>query len=192
MDDPDIETLRAGWHDAGGETELRLRAIRRRRWLPVIVTGAEVGAATVTALLGAWLIWHGLRAHIAAYSTLGAPLFACGFSLSIVLADARRASLTWRDETPGDLLRTGLRQVEASLRVIDIMRWYAVGILLFLIATRIVNLVKGEAHGPYTWLATGGGVTICGLYWLWLTGRRRKSRIEQRILARLLAEEQTA
>lgn len=192
MDELDIEALRSGWRGESDEALWHLRTIRRRRLFFLVVVVAEIVTATIAAVLGAWLIWLGMRTHGAAYSSLGAALFACGLSLAIVLADARRGSLAWRDETPSDLLYTGLRQVEASLRVVDIMRWYAAGILLFLVANRAITLVKGEVPSISAWLATSGGVTVCGAYWLWLSTRRRAKLTEQRAIARLLIEEQAA
>jgi hypothetical protein len=192
MDDLDIEQLRSGWRGERADVELQLSRLRRRRWMPVTVFLAEVGAAAVAACLGAWLIWLGMRTHQASYSTLGAPLFVCGFSLAFVLADARRDSLAWRDQTPSDLLRTGLTRVDASLRVTGIMRWYALGIALLLVGGRIAGFAKGDMPSTGGWLAWAGGLTLCALYWLWLTARSRRTRMHRSVIARLLAEEDRA
>lgn len=187
MTDNPLGDLRTDWRAQGVEADTVYLRLKRRRWAPQMALAIELAVCIAATLAGAWLMWLGFRTKVAEYSTLGAPLFSCGFSLAIVLFHARQGSFAWRDETPADLLRTGLSRVVTSLEVIRIVRWYMV-VAVLVISIRVVALAVGT-QGPASALPyTSASLALCLVWWLWLTNKRRRVREEEHAIRTLLRE----
>ena len=188
MSDDFIRGLRDDWQATEINADEVLRRLRRNRWAPHFILGAEVVACALAFLVGLWFAW------VAAHSAQHRVLFALSAGVLLLTAPAlcyasvtaRSASLAWDVETTESILSTGIRRAEASLRTIRIGRWHLAIIALF-----VMTLWTLEATGlvqaiDFLILYTTVCFVVSVPSWMWMTWEEKRASRELAACARLL------
>jgi hypothetical protein len=188
MNDNFIRGLQGDWQSQDHDAARVLSRLRRTRWMPHIVLGAEIVGCAVALLVGIWFAW--VAAHTEEHKLLfalsaGVMLLAApGLCVASVLA--RRHSLAWDAETPETLIQVGLRRTQSSLSAIRIGRWH-IAIIAFFVTTLWVLEAIGLIHAvDFLIFYTAVCVVVSALAWLWMMWREKQLRAEHAVLVRLL------
>jgi hypothetical protein len=188
MNDDFIRSLKSDWQSQDIDAGKVLRRLRRSRWVPHIVLGAEVLVLTLSFLVGLWFAWAAVHheQHNLLFAVSAGVLLLTAPALGVASVMARRRSLAWDVETPASLLSVGIRRAESSLRAIRIGRWH-----IAIIAVFVVTLWILEASGviqaiDFLTIYTVICVALSVVSWLWMVWRERRVRSEHAACARLL------
>jgi hypothetical protein len=188
MNDDFIRSLKSDWQSQDIDAGKVLRRLRRNRWVPHIVLGAEVLVLTLSFLVGLWFAWTAVHhaQHNLLFAVSAGVLLLTAPALGVASVMARRRSLAWDVETPASLLSVGIRRAESSLRAIRIGRWH-----IAIIAVFVVTLWILEASGviqaiDFLTIYTVICVALSVVSWLWMVWRERRVRSEHAACARLL------
>jgi uncharacterized membrane protein YedE/YeeE len=188
MSDEFIRSLQGDWQSQDHGADSVLRRLRRNRWTPHILLGAELAVFVLALAVGVWFAWQALRdspqqllfALSAGMILLTAP------TLCVAGLRARRASLAWAAETPESLLKVGMRRAESSLRAIRVGRWH-VAITGVFLAILWVCEALGVLHAmDFLVFYTVICVLVSAVAWLWMNRADRRARSERAACARLL------
>ena len=167
MSDGFIESLKADWDRQGAAvTVLRLR---RRRWAPHALMAADATGALV--MLGFGIAYSALaiRSGNLLFYLSAAALLPVGLPLVLAGIWLRWRELAWEGETAEGVLRSTLRRLHATRRVLQLGR--AAALVLFALAAivwacALAGLVRepGGVLGLITtaWIATG----LATLVWI--------------------------
>jgi hypothetical protein len=189
MSDEFIRSLQDDWQSQDHDAPRVLSRLRRTRWLPHVVLGAEIVACAFALLVGIWFAWvavHG-EDHTLLFALSAAVMLIVAPGLCVATVIARRHSLAWDAETPESLLGVGMRRADSSLSAIRIGRWHIAIIALFVTTLWVLEAV-GLIHAArflifYT--AVCLAVSVAG--WWWMSSRERRLRSERAVFVRLLA-----
>jgi hypothetical protein len=189
MNDFFLESLQRDWRSQRNDVDIVLRRLRRRRWVPHLVLGAEILACALTFLVGAWFAWVAIHDphHRVLYALSAAVLMLAAPVLGIASVRVRGPALAWDVETPQSLLGVGLRRAESSLRAIRIGRWHIGVIAVFVItlwALQAIGLVAAADFLVFYSLVCAG---VSAAAWRWMAWRERRARSERAACLQMLA-----
>ncbi len=190
MNDDFIRSLQGDWQSRDQDAAKVLRRLRRTRWMPHVVLGAEVVGCAFALLVGIWFAW------VAAHTNEHRLLFALSAGIMLITAPAlcaasvmvRRHSLAWDAETPESLLQIGLRRADSSLSAIRIGRWHISIIALFVTALWMLEAIGLIDAVKFLIFYTAVCLAVSGAAWLWMVSREKRLRSERAVLVRLLAD----
>lgn len=189
MSDNFIRGLQDDWQSQDHDATEVLRRLRRTRWMPHVVLGAEILGCAFALLVGIWFAW--VAAHTGEHKLLfalsAAVMLIAAPALGIASVIVRRHSLAWDAETPESVLTVGIRRAESSLSAIRIGRWHIAIIALFVTTLWMLQAI-GVIHAArflvfYTTVCLA--VSVAG--WLWMLSREKRLRSERAVFVRLLA-----
>jgi len=189
MNDDFLLRLQADWQSQDNDADKVLRRLRRNRWTPHIVLGAEILVCALAFMVGLWFAWIAMHdaQHRLLFALSAAVLLLVAPALCVAGVMARRPSLAWDVETPESLLEVGIRRAESSLRAIRIGRWHVA-----IIAAFVITLWMAEALGfihaiDFLILYTTVSLVVSVASWLWMRWRENGVRSEHAACVRLLA-----
>jgi hypothetical protein len=189
MNDDFLDRLQADWRSQHTDVDQVLRRLRRNRWTPHIVLGAEILGCALTFLVGLWFAWIAVHdeQHRMLFTISAAALLLAVPLLCVASVMARRDSLAWDVESPESVLNVSLRRAESSLRAIRIGRWHVA-----ILAAFVVTLWAAEALGfidaiDFLILYTTVCAFVSVVSWVWMNRREGRVRREQAACNRLLA-----
>ena len=190
MNDDFIRSLQGDWQSRDQDAAEVLRRLRRARWMPHVVLGAEIVGCAFALLVGIWFAW------VAAHTNEHRLLFALSAGIMLITAPAlcaasvmvRRHSLAWDAETPESLLQIGLRRADSSLSAIRIGRWHISIIALFVTALWMLEAIGLIDAVKFLIFYTAVCLAVSGAAWLWMVSREKRLRSERAVLVRLLAD----
>ena len=190
MNDDFIRNLQGDWQSREHDVTHAVRRLRRTRWVPHVVLGAEIVGCAFALLVGIWFAWVAAHSeeHALLFTLSAAVMLLAAPGLCIASVIVRRRSLAWDAETPESLLNVGIRRVDSSLSAIRIGRWHIAIIAIFVMmlwmleAIGLINAVEFLIFYTMVCLA----VSIAA--WLWMVWREKRLRSERVVLARLLAD----
>jgi hypothetical protein len=188
MNDDFIQSLKSDWQSQDIDAGKVLRRLRRNRWVPHIVLGAEVLVCALSFLVGLWFAWAAVHheQHNLLFAVSAGVLLLTAPALGVASVRARRSSLAWDVETPVSLLNVGIRRAESSLRAIRIGRWHIAVIAIFVMTLWILE-VSGVIHAiDFLTIYTVVCVALSVVSWLWMVWRERRVRSEHAACAHLL------
>jgi hypothetical protein len=194
MNDNFIRNLQVDWQSQDHDAASVLRRLRRTRWMPHIVLGAEIVSSAVALLVGIWFAWVAAHTeeHKLLFALSAAVLLITAPGLCVASMIARRHSLAWHAETPETLLHVGMRRTESSLSAIRIGRWH-IGIIALFVMTLWVLEAIGLIHAVgFLIVYTAVCVVVSAVAWLWMRWREKRLRSEHAALVKLLAALQDA
>jgi len=188
MNDNFIRGLQVDWQSRDHDAARVLRRLRRARWMPHVVLGAEIVACAFALLVGIWFAW--VAAHTEEHKLLFAlsagVLLITAPALCVASVMARRYSLAWDAETPESLLHVGIRRAESSLSAIRIGRWHIAVIGIFVTTLWVLEAI-GLIHAVrFLILYTTVCAAVSVAAWLWMMSREKRLRSERAVLAHLL------
>lgn len=189
MNDEFIRSLQGDWQSRDRDADKVLRRLRRTRWMPHVVLGAEIVGCALALLVGVWFAW------VAAHTDEHRLLFALSAAVMLITAPAlcaasvmaRRHSLAWEAETPDSLLRVGIRRADSSLSAIRVGRWHIAIIALFVMTLWIFETIGLINAVRFIIFYTAVCLAVSGAAWLWMRAREKQLRNERAVLVRLLA-----
>lgn len=194
MTDDFLTDLRADWRaqETGLEPAAEFEAIRRRlrrgRWAPHLAMASDVLVAILAFAAGLWFFWMALRTDLPIFAFAAAAELGGTPILILLLVEARRGALVWRDATPSDVLRIGASRSDASLRVFAICRWYIVAIVGFVGLLWVVEFAGRLHAGDFLIFYTAFCLMAGATGWRWLAVRTRQVLRQRAACLRLLAE----
>ena len=188
MNDDFIRSLKSDWQSQEIDAGKVLRRLRRNRWVPHLVLGAEVLVLALSFLVGLWFAW--VAAHQEQHKLLfalsaGAMLLTAP-ALCVASVMARSRSLAWDVETPESLLGVCMRRAESSLRAIRIGRWHIAIIAVFVMMLWILEAFGFIDAIDFLTIYTAVCLALSVVSWLWMVWRERRVRSEHAACARLL------
>jgi hypothetical protein len=189
MNDDFIRSLQSDWQSQEHDIAKVVRRLRRSRWTPHVVLGAEILVCAVSLLVGLWFAWVAAHneQHKLLFTLSAGVVLLTAPALCIAGVMARRPSLAWDAETPESLLHTGIRRAESSLRAIRIGRWHITIIAVFVMTLWVVEAL-GFIHAiEFMIFYTTTCFVVCAASWLWMNWREKRVRGERAALVRLLA-----
>lgn len=189
MSDNFIRSLKSDWQSQDFDSDRVLRRLRRNRWVPHVVLGAEILICTVTFLVGLWFAWAAAQGgqHALLYALSSGVLLLTAPALCVASVMARSPSLAWHVETPESLLNVAMRRAESSLRVIRIGRWHVAIVAVFagsLWALTALGLIQAN---DFLIFYTTICVAVCLASWFWMAWREKRARRELAACAHLLS-----
>lgn len=188
MNDDFIRGLKSDWQSQHIDSGRVLARLRRRRWVPHAVLGAEIIVCILAFAVGLWFAWvstHGAQ-HRLLFALSAAILLLMAPALGAAAVLARRASLAWDAETPESLLATGIRRAESSLRAIRIGRWHIAVVAAFVIALWALTALGLIQAIDFLVLYTAVCFGVCVAGWAWMAWREKRARSEIAACAQLL------
>ena len=189
MSDEFIRSLQGDWQSQDHDATRVLRRLRRTRWMPHVVLGAEIVGCAFALLVGIWFAWVAMHTdeHQLLFALSAAVMLIVAPALCIASVMVRRHSLAWDAETPESLLAVGIRRAETSLSALRIGRWH-IAIIAFFVSTLWVLEAIGLIHAiRFLVLYTTVCLAVSTIGWLWMKSREKRLRSERVALARLLA-----
>lgn len=188
MNDEFIRSLRSDWQSQEIDASQVLRRLRRNRWVPQVVLGAEILVCALAFLVGLWFAW--VAAHHAEHKLLftlsAGVLLLTAPALCFASVKARSPSLAWDVETPESLLNIAIRRAESSLRAIRIGRWHIATIAVFVMTLWILEAFGFIQAIDFLIIYTIACLAVAVVSWLWMVWRERRVRSEHAACARLL------
>ena len=189
MSDDFIRSLQDDWQSQDHDATRVVSRLRRTRWMPHIVLGAEIVGCAFALLVGIWFAWvavHG-EDHTLLFALSAAAMLIMAPALCIATVIARRHSLAWDAETPESLLTVGIRRADSSLSAIRIGRWH-IAIIAFFVTTLWVLEAIGLINAVrFLIFYTAVCLTVSVAGWLWMMSREKRLRNERAVFLRLLA-----
>ncbi len=190
MNDDFIRGLQGDWQSRDQDAAKVLHRLRRARWMPHVVLGAEIVGCAFALLVGIWFAW------VAAHNEEHRLLFALSAAVMLITAPAlcaasvmaRRHSLAWDAETPDSLLRVGIRRADSSLSAIRIGRWHISIIALFVMTLWMFETMGLINAVRFLVFYTAVCLAVAVVAWLWMSSREKRLRSERAVLVRLLAD----
>lgn len=190
MNDDFIRGLQGDWQSRDQDAAKVLHRLRRARWMPHVVLGAEIVGCAFALLVGIWFAW------VAAHNEEHRLLFALSAAVMLITAPAlcaasvmaRRHSLAWDAETPDSLLRVGIRRADSSLSAIRIGRWHISIIALFVMTLWMFETMGLINAVRFLVFYTAVCLAVAVVAWLWMGSREKRLRSERAVLVRLLAD----
>src|SRR5688500_2922310 len=188
MNDDFIRSLKSDWQSQDIDAGKVLRRLRRNRWVPHLVLGAEVLVLTLSFLVGLWFAWAAAHheQHNLLFAVSAGVLLLTAPALGVASVKARRSSLAWDVETPVSLLSVGIRRAESSLRAIRIGRWHIAIIAVFVMTLWILEASGVIQAIDFLTIYTVICVALSVVSWLWMAWRERRVRSEHAACARLI------
>jgi hypothetical protein len=189
MNDEFIRGLQADWQSQAHGSGKVLQGLRRNRWTPHIVLGAEILVCALAFMVGLWFAWVAMHdeRHALLFALSAAIMLLAAPALCVAAVVARRPSLAWDVETPESLLNVAIRRAESSLRAIRIGRWH-VGVIAIFVITLWVAEALGFIHAiDFLILYTTVCAAMSVASWLWMRWRETRVRSEHAACVRLLA-----
>lgn len=189
MSDDFIRSLKSDWQSQEVDAGKVLRRLRRNRWLPHVVLGAEILVCALAFLAGLWFAWVAARyeQHKLLYGLSAVAMLITAPALCVATVIARRPSLAWSDETPESILRVGINRAESSLRAITIGRWHVAIIAIFVVLLWAVEALGFIQAVDFLIFYTAICLAVCTVSWLWMIRRETRVRSELAACHRLLA-----
>ena len=189
MNDDFLLRLQADWQSQENRADDVLRRLRRNRWTPHLVLGAEILVCAGAFLVGLWFAWIAVHdeQHAVLFALSAAVMLLAAPALCVAGLIARRPSLAWEAETPESLLMVGMRRAESSLRAIRIGRWHVSIIGAFVLTLWIAQALGFIQAIDFLLLYTSVCVVVCVASWYWMGWRETRVRSEHAACARLLA-----
>lgn len=189
MNDEFILRLQADWRSQDNDVDKVLRRLRRNRWTPHLVLGAEILVCALAFLAGLWFAWVALydEQHRLLYVLSAAAMLVAAPALCIAGVIARRPGLAWDVETPDSLLKVGMRRAESSLRAIRIGRWHVAIILAFVLTLWAAEALRLIRAIDFLIMYTTVCLAVSVVSWLWMNWRENRVRSERGACIRLLA-----
>lgn len=188
MNDDFIRSLKSDWQSQDIDAGTVLRRLRRNRWVPHIVLGAEVLGCALAFMAGLWFAWVAAHneQHKLLFALSAGALLLTAPALCVASVTARSRSLAWDVETPESLLSVGIRRAESSLRAIRIGRWHIAIIAVFVMTLWILEAF-GLIHAiDFLTIYTVVCLAVSVVSWLWMVWRERRVRSEHAACTRLL------
>jgi hypothetical protein len=188
MADEFMDKLRTEWRDQDtGALGSRPR-LPRGRFTPHLSFAFEVAICSATFVIGLLFVRRALDTGTPIYAYAAAALIATSCALVAALFDARRSSFAWRDETPAQLVRTGVERAEATLRAIRVGRWHVLAIAAFVVLLWGLELTGRLGAGRFLILYSLLCVALTAAAWVWLGRGERTARRRVAAYRELLAE----
>lgn len=188
MNDDFIRSLKSDWQSQDIDSDKVLRRLRRNRWVPHVVLGAEILVCALTFLVGLWFAWVAARheQHGILFTLSAGVLLLAAPALCVASVMARRPSLAWDVETPQSVLGVGMRRAQSSLRAIRIGRWHIAIIAVFVVTLWILEALNVIHAADFLILYTTVCLAMSIAGWLWMEWREKRARSELAACARLL------
>jgi hypothetical protein len=189
MSDDFIRSLKSDWQSQDFDSGKVLQRLRRNRWVPHVVLGAEILVCAGTFLVGLWFAWVAVHEerHALLYALSAGVLLLAAPALCIASVMARGPSLAWDVETPESLLNVAMRRAESSLRAIRIGRWHVAIIAVFVVTLWALTALGLIQAIDFLLLYTTICAAVSLVAWLWMAWREKRARGELAACARLLA-----
>ena len=173
MADDFIGPMKADWDREGAERAVVRQ--RRQRWTPHALLAADLLGGVVMAAFGAIYAALAMKSRDLLFALSAIAMLAVGVPLTAVGARMRWRALSWEDETAEGVLRSSLRRLDATRRVLRLGR--AACLVLFVLTLTVwAAALRGLVREAWpslavitaTWILAG----LLGLGWVrWRLGR---------------------
>lgn len=186
MADDFIGSLKADWDREGAEASLV--RLRRRRWTPHALLAADFLGAVVMAVFGLGYAALAVKHHDLLFALAAVAMLPISLPLVATGLKVRWRALAWEGETSEGVLRSSLRRLDATRRVLQLGRGGAVTLLALALAVWAAALA-GWVREPRSivtvimasWILAGLGM----LGWVqWRLGRTARERVGCELLLR--------
>lgn len=189
MSDDLIRSLQRDWQSQEFDASQVVSRLRRARWIPHLVLALEILGCCITLGVGIWFAWVAGHQpeHRLLFSLSAAVLLIAAPALGVATALARRASLTWDDETSESILRIGIRRADASIRAMRVGRWHVAIVAVFVAILWTLQLLRFIDALEFLLFYTAVCLAASLCAWTWMARRTRIVRAERDACIRLLA-----
>ncbi|HEU5134986.1 MAG TPA: hypothetical protein VFU13_07565 [Steroidobacteraceae bacterium] len=186
MTDEFLEELQSSWRGqqvAFADVHARLR---RQRWRPHLALGFELTVTAVTMGVGVWFASMAVALQSLLFAMAAGVLLIAAPALAVAGWIARKDSLRWEEETPESVLTSGLRRVDASLKVIRLGRVHLGVIAAFVAALWLTELGGLISARRFLVIYTAVCAAMTAFYLPWLAWREKRLNQERAVCQRLL------
>jgi hypothetical protein len=188
MIDESIKRLQSDWQSQPDTTDVVIQRLRRNRWRPHAALVFELLGCMLAFVTGIWFVWIAIRMETnrVLFILSACVLLVVAPALAFATLSARRAGLRWDESTPENILQTGIRRTEGSLRAIRIARWHIAVIAGFVAVLWILQFLGGIDAQRFLSMYTSICIAISSVALVWSARRERQLRNEQAACVRLL------
>jgi hypothetical protein len=190
MTDELVRSLQRDWQAQQFDSGRILRKLRRHRWTPHLVLAFELLGCAVALAVGLWFAW--VAAHQAEHKLLlilsAVVLLLAAPLLGAAIVMARRPGLSWHEETPESILRSGIVRADATLHAMRVGRWHMAIVAGFVAVLWLLQAAGFIDAGRFLVLYSLVCLAVSLGSWLWMRWRTEAVLAERAACGRLLEE----